>query len=99
MFQARLSTEREVVLDNVDFTTTGQYRCEVSGDAPMFQTASNEGILYVVGEYLSFRNERGYLYDTNLCNLCNWIPSWDELKLYAKAKFVLVALQHKCLLY
>ena len=75
MFQARLSTEREVVLDNVDFTTTGQYRCEVSGDAPMFQTASNEGILYVVGEY------------------------WDELKLYAKAKFVLVALQHKCLLY
>lgn len=45
---ARLSTEREVVLDNVDFTTTGQYRCEVSGDAPMFQTASTEGILYVV---------------------------------------------------
>ena len=57
MFQARLSTEREVVLDNVDFTTTGQYRCEVSGDAPMFQTASTEGILYVVGEYLSFNKE------------------------------------------
>ena len=56
LFQARLSTEREVVLDNVDFTTTGQYRCEVSGDAPMFQTASTEGILYVVGEYLSFWN-------------------------------------------
>ena len=56
LFQARLSTEREVVLDNVDFTTTGQYRCEVSGDAPMFQTASTEGILYVVGEYLSLRN-------------------------------------------
>jgi len=44
----RLSTEREIVLDDVDFTTTGHYRCEVSGDAPMFQTASNEGILYVV---------------------------------------------------
>jgi len=44
----RLSTEREIVLDNVDFSTTGQYRCEVSGDAPMFQTASTEGILYVV---------------------------------------------------
>ena len=48
--QPRLSTEREIVLDNVDFSTTGQYRCEVSGDAPMFQTASTEGILYVVGE-------------------------------------------------
>ena len=57
LFQARLSTEREVVLDNVDFTTTGQYRCEVSGDAPMFQTASTEGILYVVGEYLSSSKE------------------------------------------
>lgn len=44
----RLSTEREVVLDDVDFSTTGQYRCEVSGDAPMFQTASTAGILYVV---------------------------------------------------
>ena len=49
--QPRLSTEREIVLDDVDFTTTGHYRCEVSGDAPMFQTASNEGILYVVGKY------------------------------------------------
>jgi len=45
---ARLSTEREVVLDNVDFTTTGEYRCEVSGDAPMFQTATITGILFVV---------------------------------------------------
>ena len=50
--QPRLSTEREIVLDDVDFTTTGHYRCEVSGDAPMFQTASNEGILYVVGKYI-----------------------------------------------
>ena len=48
--QPRLSTEREVVLDDVSFETTGQFRCEVSGDAPMFQTASTEGILYVVGE-------------------------------------------------
>jgi len=45
---SRLSTEREVVLDNVDFRTTGEYRCEVSGDAPMFQTASISGILFVV---------------------------------------------------
>jgi len=45
---ARLSTEREVVLDDVDFSTSGDYRCEVSGDAPMFQTASINGILFVV---------------------------------------------------
>ena len=40
------------MLDDVSFETTGQYRCEVSGDAPMFQTASTEGILYVVGKLL-----------------------------------------------
>jgi hypothetical protein len=34
----------------VEFTTSGTFRCEVSGDAPMFQTASTEGILFVVGE-------------------------------------------------
>ena len=49
--QPNLSTEREVVLDNVDFSTSGQYRCEVSGDAPMFQTAHTEGLLFVVGEF------------------------------------------------
>ena len=53
-FQPRLSTEREIVLDDVDFSTTGHYRCEVSGDAPMFQTASTEGILYVVGKQQNF---------------------------------------------
>ena len=47
---AKASTEREVVLDNVDFDTSGLYRCEVSGDAPMFLTDSIEGALYVVGK-------------------------------------------------
>ena len=49
-FQPHLSTERELVLDNVDFTTSGTFRCEVSGDAPMFQTASTEGVMAVVGK-------------------------------------------------
>ncbi len=49
--QSQLSTEREVVLDSVDFSTSGQYRCDVSGDAPMFQTDSIEGLLFVVGQY------------------------------------------------
>ena len=48
--QPHLSTERELVLDNVDFTTSGTFRCEVSGDAPMFQTASTEGVMAVVGK-------------------------------------------------
>ena len=38
------------MLDNVDFTTSGTFRCEVSGDAPMFQTASTEGVMAVVGK-------------------------------------------------
>ncbi|CAB4060782.1 unnamed protein product, partial [Lepeophtheirus salmonis] len=43
-----LSSEKEIVLDNVDFDASGKYSCEVSADAPMFQTASTSGILYVV---------------------------------------------------
>ena len=69
--QPRLSTEREIVLDDVDFTTTGHYRCEVSGDAPMFQTASNEGILYVVGKYivdLEFKKVQFYLCNCTGCS-------------------------------
>eukprot|EP00095_Tigriopus_kingsejongensis_P008172 maker-scaffold1032_size68796-snap-gene-0.13 protein:Tk08172 transcript:maker-scaffold1032_size68796-snap-gene-0.13-mRNA-1 annotation:"cell adhesion molecule 3 precursor" len=44
----KLSSMKEVVLDEIDFLTSGQYRCEISGDAPMFQTASAEGLLFVV---------------------------------------------------
>ena len=91
LFQARLSTEREVVLDNVDFTTTGQYRCEVSGDAPMFQTASTEGILYVVGEYLSLRNGCLCVRVKPRISTCNLIPNWEgtERKLRAKTIFAI----------
>lgn len=50
--QPQLSTTKEVVLDEIDFLTSGQYRCEISGDAPKFQTASAEGLLFVVGEWI-----------------------------------------------
>ena len=43
------------------------------------------------------QRELGYLYDTNLCYPCNWIPIWDEVKLYAKVNFVLLASQYKYL--
>ena len=61
-----MSTEREIVLDNVDFLTSGQFRCEVSGDAPMFQTASTEGMLFVVGKWTN----RGWPW-TSSKQLCN----------------------------
>ena len=34
------------------FFLTGLYRCEISGEAPLFQTASREAVLAVVGKSL-----------------------------------------------
>lgn len=42
------STETEIILRNVDLSTTGQFRCEISGEAPLFQTAYSEAIMAVV---------------------------------------------------
>ena len=38
------------MLKKVDLDTTGQFRCEVSGEAPLFQTAFKEAFLAVVGK-------------------------------------------------
>ena len=38
------------MLRNVDLTTSGKFRCEVSGEAPLFQTATFTNILIVVGK-------------------------------------------------
>ena len=45
-----MSTETHIVLRNVDLTTSGKFRCEVSGEAPLFQTATFTNILIVVGK-------------------------------------------------
>merc|ERR1719228_1058343 len=42
------STETRIVLRNVDLTTSGKFRCEVSGEAPLFQTATSTNVLIVV---------------------------------------------------
>uniref|UniRef100_A0A1Y1K2U9 Ig-like domain-containing protein n=1 Tax=Photinus pyralis TaxID=7054 RepID=A0A1Y1K2U9_PHOPY len=42
------STENQVVLSSVQLTTTGVYRCEVSGEAPSFQTVTEHGHMMVV---------------------------------------------------
>ena len=38
------------MLRNVDLTTSGKFRCEVSGEAPLFQTATYSNLLIVVGK-------------------------------------------------
>lgn len=42
------STETELLLRSVDLDTTGLFRCEISGEAPLFQTAVKEAVLAVV---------------------------------------------------
>ena len=43
------STETRIVLKRVQLSSEGSYLCEVSGEAPLFQTAKNENYLSVVG--------------------------------------------------
>ncbi|XP_037039959.1 uncharacterized protein LOC119076970 isoform X2 [Bradysia coprophila] len=42
------STDSMVVLQSVNLSTTGRYRCEVSAEAPSFQTVSDHGDMIVV---------------------------------------------------
>ena len=46
------------MLKAVDLETTGKFRCEISGEAPLFQTAYKDAVMAVVGkfnlEYTSF---------------------------------------------
>lgn len=42
------STENQVVLSSVQLSTSGKYRCEVSGEAPSFQTITDHGHMTVV---------------------------------------------------
>ncbi|XP_053980847.1 uncharacterized protein LOC128891465 [Hylaeus anthracinus] len=44
----RNSTERSVVLNNVNLASSGRYRCEVSAEAPAFQTVSDHADMTVV---------------------------------------------------
>ncbi|PSN50513.1 hypothetical protein C0J52_14368 [Blattella germanica] len=51
LFQIHNSTASQVVLKTVNLSSTGRYRCEVSAEAPSFQTVSDHGDMTVVGEY------------------------------------------------
>ena len=47
--QEARSSETRIVLKKVQLNSEGSYLCEVSGEAPLFQTAKNENYLSVVG--------------------------------------------------
>lgn len=45
------STESVVILNSVQLSSTGLYRCEVSGEAPYFETVTDHQRMTVVGKY------------------------------------------------
>ena len=47
--KAEKSTATRIILSGVVLSSSGNYRCEVSGEAPLFQTASSSTLLMVVG--------------------------------------------------
>lgn len=49
--QVQNSTNDQVVLDPIELASTGKYRCEVSAEAPSFQTVSDHGEMTVVGKF------------------------------------------------
>ena len=48
--QERQSTETRLVVRSVQLATEGTFQCEVSGEAPLFQTAKKKNLLTVVGK-------------------------------------------------
>jgi len=50
LLQLQNSTDIAVVLRSVSLQSTGRYRCEVSGEAPSFQTVSGHEDMIVVGK-------------------------------------------------
>lgn len=58
------------MLDNVSLSTSGRYRCEVSGEAPSFQTVSDHGDMIVVGEF-EFISEAAIYRVYDACFVCD----------------------------
>ena len=44
------SSGHSVVLTNVASSASGHYKCEISAEAPSFETDTREAILHVVGQ-------------------------------------------------
>lgn len=54
LLQVHNSTEFSVVLSSVQLSTSGIYRCEVSGEAPYFETVADQAHMLVVGKFQSY---------------------------------------------
>jgi hypothetical protein len=65
LFQLLNSSESTVVLSRVDLSSSGLYKCEVSAEAPSFQTVSERGQMIVVGEYAAVCRFNSFL--VNIC--------------------------------
>lgn len=44
--------DRQLVLRNVSFSTGGEFKCQVSGEGPLFATVSREKTLRIAGNIL-----------------------------------------------
>ena len=44
------SSDRKVVLTSIDTPSGGEYRCEVSAEAPSFETVQQDGLMQVAGK-------------------------------------------------
>ena len=60
IIQEYKSTETRIVLRKVEIVTAGYYQCEVSGEAPLFQTAKSMNNLKIVGKNQQILNLKGY---------------------------------------
>ena len=54
MFQVQKSDMNRVTLIDLHFNTTGNYKCEVSTEAPNFQTVAQNSSMTVMGKCAVF---------------------------------------------
>ena len=48
--QRQLSDKNQVTLENLNLNSAGQYRCEISAEAPLFNTVAQSKKLNVIGK-------------------------------------------------
>ena len=58
--QINTSDQNRVILRNLNLRSAGQYRCEISAEAPLFNTVSRRSRMEIVGEG-GRRSKRHYL--------------------------------------
>ena len=75
ILQKSQSSEEEILLRSVDLDTTGMYRCEISGEAPLFQTASREAVLAVVGKFFALGFPKAFYEDKSWRENCFFLTS------------------------